>query len=131
MRTSDDHASQYLKLFTLVPLDRISQIISEHMKTPENRLAQRILAEEVVSLIHGSGVAEKCKFQTSVLFPAPITTPEGIKIPNWDSKSLIAAFGNEDSLFVEIKKDIIADLSLARLLRDIELVDSISCFLFN
>jgi len=53
IRTKDSDIEKFLKLFTFLPLNKISEIIDAHMKNPEGRRAQKILAEQVTLLIHG------------------------------------------------------------------------------
>lgn len=68
IRTDDRDVERYLKLFTLLPLERIEQIIAEHKNAPEARSAQKILAEEVTAFIHGSSEAQKAKDASAALF---------------------------------------------------------------
>lgn len=53
MNTADADIERYLKLLTLLPLDRISIILDEHAQAPEKRSWQKTLAFEVVQIIHG------------------------------------------------------------------------------
>jgi tyrosyl-tRNA synthetase len=48
-----------LKLFTFLPLDKIYEVMEEHRKLPEKRIAQHILAQEFLHLAHGSTVAKE------------------------------------------------------------------------
>ncbi|RLU19391.1 hypothetical protein DMN91_007948 [Ooceraea biroi] len=53
IRTKDSEVEKLLKLFTFLPLNKITEIVEAHMKNPEDRRAQRILAEQVTLLVHG------------------------------------------------------------------------------
>ncbi|KAK6340886.1 tyrosyl-tRNA synthetase [Orbilia brochopaga] len=64
----DDVMEQWLKWFTIMPLEAIAQLMAEHNAAPERRLAQKRLAYEVVSLVHSSLIARKCIKTTSIVF---------------------------------------------------------------
>lgn len=68
LNTADDSAIEYLKLFTLLPLSEIEEIEKKHNEAPENRLAQEILAKEVITFVHKEEAATMVKKVTDVLF---------------------------------------------------------------
>ena len=53
MNVMDADAVRFLKIFTLLPLDEIEEIRKQFEAAPHERLAQKILAREVVTLVHG------------------------------------------------------------------------------
>lgn len=53
IRTKDSDVEKFLKLFTFLTLDKINEIVDEHMKNPERRTAQKLLAQQVTLLVHG------------------------------------------------------------------------------
>ncbi|BEI90345.1 uncharacterized protein CcaverHIS019_0304150 [Cutaneotrichosporon cavernicola] len=58
-RASDADVEKYLSLLTLVPRERIDAVMAEHGRSPRERLAQALLADEVTELVHGpKGVAK-------------------------------------------------------------------------
>ncbi len=65
---ADENVLDYLKLFTLLPLAEIDDIITYHYKAPEERTAQRRLAEAVTTLVHGEGPAAQASAVSDVLF---------------------------------------------------------------
>ncbi len=71
MKVSDDDVEKMLKMFTLLPLPKIEQIITEHQKDMALRTAQRVLAKEVTDLVHGVGAGDRAELITSILFPSP------------------------------------------------------------
>ncbi|KAK6202818.1 tyrosyl-tRNA synthetase [Scheffersomyces amazonensis] len=72
INTPDEMVSKLLKIFTLLPTEIIdTEIMVEHESDPGLRIAQRILAREVVDLIHGIGMGDKMAYITSFLFPTP------------------------------------------------------------
>ncbi|GEQ72022.1 hypothetical protein JCM33374_g5708 [Metschnikowia sp. JCM 33374] len=68
----DEMVSKLLKMFTLLPLESIDNVVmAKHLADPGLRIAQRVLAREVVDLIHGPGVGDEMAYITSFLFPTP------------------------------------------------------------
>ena len=68
INVSDDDAARYLKVFSFKSLAEIEQITKEHYEKLGMRIAQKALAYEVVSLIHGEEKALECKKMSEVLF---------------------------------------------------------------
>lgn len=52
---------KYLKLFTFVSLGAISDTMIQHSADPSRRIAQHLLASEVLELVHGAADAEKAR----------------------------------------------------------------------
>lgn len=72
INTPDEMVLQLLKAFTLLPMAAIEGVIlPEHKADPGVRMAQRVLAREVVDLIHGVGTGDEMAYITSFLFPTP------------------------------------------------------------
>ena len=46
---------------TFVPSDEINALVTEHQKSPEQRLAQCRLADEVTALVHGQEATAKAR----------------------------------------------------------------------
>lgn len=61
LRSSDADVSRYLSLFTFVPLSTIKETMAAHTEAPGKRLAQHLLASEVLELVHGPGVATRTR----------------------------------------------------------------------
>lgn len=63
IRLPDADVEKYMKLYTFLSDDEIFSIISKHKENPEKRIAQKCLAEEVVTLVHGEPglhIAQRC-----------------------------------------------------------------------
>ena len=52
LNVSDEDAAKYIKIFTLLEKDEIENLVSEHNKSPHERLLQKRLAEEVTVMVH-------------------------------------------------------------------------------
>ncbi|KZT11016.1 uncharacterized protein LAESUDRAFT_755644 [Laetiporus sulphureus 93-53] len=74
LRTLDADVSQYLKMFTLLPIPRIDEALEAHTRSPEKRIAQRLLAQEVTQLVHGKDGLRRAEIATRVLFDNDYTT---------------------------------------------------------
>jgi tyrosyl-tRNA synthetase len=68
VNTEDEDVERFLKLFTFLKLERIAGIMSEHSRDPGRRVAQRELAREVTSIVHGAGAAQQAVQTSSALF---------------------------------------------------------------
>ena len=68
LRTEDADAARYLKIFTFLPLAEIEQIVAEHQKAPEKRTAQKRLAEEMTTLVHGSEATAQARAASETMY---------------------------------------------------------------
>jgi tyrosyl-tRNA synthetase len=68
LNTDDESAVEYLKLFTLLNKPTIDAIVADHEEHRGARVAQKRLAQEVTSLVHGKERAESVMRVTDVLF---------------------------------------------------------------
>ena len=68
LNSDDAGAIDYLKLFTMLSKEEIEDIERQHLETPHFRIAQKTLAREVTSLIHGADRVSSIEKVNSVLF---------------------------------------------------------------
>ncbi|HEX6433337.1 MAG TPA: tyrosine--tRNA ligase [Gemmatimonadales bacterium] len=68
INTDDRDVERYLKLFTFLPLETLAEALSEHARDPGKRIAQRLLARDVTSRVHGEAAAEEAIRTSAVLF---------------------------------------------------------------
>jgi tyrosyl-tRNA synthetase len=61
LKTADNDVERYLKLFTFLPLDQISLVMGQQRNDESRRLAQHILAKEIVELAHGAHAAKQAE----------------------------------------------------------------------
>lgn len=66
--TEDEAVEEYLLKLTLLPLERIREVMTEHATEPSRRVAQKELAHAVVSIIHGSDVAHDAAGASQAIF---------------------------------------------------------------
>ena len=72
MNVMDDDAVRFLKIFTFLSLDEIEEIRKQFETAPHERLAQKILAREVVTLVHGEKAYQEALNITEQLFAGNI-----------------------------------------------------------
>ena len=68
LNTDDRDVAGWLKLFTFMELDDIEALLVEQARDPGKRVAQRRLALEVTSRVHGADVAEGVIAASAILF---------------------------------------------------------------
>jgi tyrosyl-tRNA synthetase len=68
INTDDRDVERYLKLFTFLSLDEIGSALSQHATDPGKRIAQRLLAKDVTTRVHGAGEAEQAIETSRALF---------------------------------------------------------------
>ena len=70
--TLDQDIERYLKIFTLFPEEKISELLSEHARDPGGRAAHRALAAHVTELLHGSAGREQAEAAAKALFSGDV-----------------------------------------------------------
>ena len=73
VQTADDDVRQQLLTFSLRPIAEIEEIAAAHLEAPQRREAQRTLAHDVVSLVHGEGAAVAAADAADLLFTSDPT----------------------------------------------------------
>ncbi|NLB68672.1 MAG: tyrosine--tRNA ligase [Lentisphaerae bacterium] len=68
VRSEDADVIRYLKAFTFLPLDEITQLEEQVENAPEKREAQTALADDVVRRVHGEEGLRQAQQATKVLF---------------------------------------------------------------
>jgi tyrosyl-tRNA synthetase len=68
VNTEDSQVVEYLKKFTLLPREQIEALAAEHQNNPGIRAAQRALAREVTTLVHGADALTAAVKASEILF---------------------------------------------------------------
>lgn len=68
VNTDDRDVERLLKIYTFLPLEDIEEVISAHREHPEDRKAQKLLAMEVTSTVHGAQASATAKRVSEILF---------------------------------------------------------------
>ncbi len=68
LNTDDEGVIDYAKIYTLLSREDIEALEQQHQQNPGERLAQKTLAREVTTLVHGKDRCESVQRVTDVLF---------------------------------------------------------------
>jgi tyrosyl-tRNA synthetase len=68
LNTSDEDAERYIKIFTLLPKNEISDLIEKHKEAPHTRILQNKLAEEITTMVHSKQEYEMAVEASQILF---------------------------------------------------------------
>lgn len=68
LNVSDQDAQKYLKIFTMLSREVIDSQIEKHLEAPHLRELQKLLAQEVTTMVHGQEEYEKAVKASSILF---------------------------------------------------------------
>lgn len=106
IRTKDADVEKLLKLYTFLPLNKIAEIVEEHFKHPENRTAQKILAEEVTLLVHGESGLNAAKETSKVLYDSSIESLAKMTANEiadvFEGATIVDIIGDEDLTVYEL-----------------------------
>ena len=72
INAEDEMVISYLKIFTFLTPEEITEIEKQQNENPEQRIAQKALAKEVVTLVHGKEEYEKALRISEALFSGQI-----------------------------------------------------------
>jgi tyrosyl-tRNA synthetase len=70
MQTEDADVQSRLLQLTLLPVEEARAVAERHAEAPAKRLAQRRLAEEITTMVHGASAASAAAAASEVLFGA-------------------------------------------------------------
>ena len=68
INSDDSKVEEYLKVFTFLSKEEITDIMKKHQESPEQRLAQKTLAKEFITDLHGEEEFNKALNLSQVLF---------------------------------------------------------------
>ncbi|MFF1072375.1 tyrosine--tRNA ligase [Streptococcus pyogenes] len=95
LNVMDDDAVRFLKIFTFLSLDEIAEIETQFNAARHERLAQKTLAREVVTLVHGEEAYKQALNITEQLFAGNIKNlsanelKQGLSnVPNYQVQSI-------------------------------------------
>ena len=79
MNADDRDVRGLLLRLTLLPVAGVDEIMASHQRAPHRRLAQRRLADEVCTLVHGPQATRAARLAAAVLFGRAEVTVEGLE----------------------------------------------------
>ncbi|KAL0575740.1 tyrosyl-tRNA synthetase [Marasmius crinis-equi] len=120
LKVEDADVEKHLKLFTMLPVSEVREVMETHQSAPEARTAQRRLADEVTELVHEKTGLEQAQRLTNTMF----RTPEA-RSKQLDAQSLLDAFKGDPRL-KWCPKDELTSVSVMKLASKHGLVPSTS-----
>ena len=72
VQVPDEDVKRSLLQFTMLPVGEIDELVEAHQGDPGRREAQRTLANEVTSLVHGPAAAAAAEEAARILFGSPV-----------------------------------------------------------
>ena len=76
LRVPDADVERMLLWFTLLPVDEVHGLMAEHNAAPDQRMAQRRLADEALTIIHGEAAVRQSNLAADALFGGAQLTGE-------------------------------------------------------
>ncbi|MDN6598297.1 MAG: tyrosine--tRNA ligase, partial [Tetragenococcus koreensis] len=98
LNTDDRDAVKFLKYFTFFRLDEIAEIEEEFNQAPETRVAQKALAKDVTTLVHGKEAYEQAVRISDALFNGSIKALNADELDQAFSGVPAYEVSSEDSL---------------------------------
>ena len=72
INSDDSKVEEYLKVFTFLSKEEIEEVMKKHIEKPEERLAQKTLAKEFITDLHGEESYKRAKEISEALFSGNI-----------------------------------------------------------
>ncbi len=85
LNANDADAESWIKIFTFLDQQIISDLISEHKKDASKRLLQKMLAKEVTSFVHGKEEYQLAVETTGKLFVNQHATAESLSVDDLET----------------------------------------------
>lgn len=104
INVEDSMVIDYLKKFTFLSKEEIEKIEKDHIEHPENRLAHKTLAKEVITFIHGENAFIEAEKQANALFNGDISSLTADFLLN-EFKDVPTFKINSDNLLINILVD--------------------------
>ena len=99
INTDDSLCESFLKVFTFKTPEEIIEIMERHNKEPHLRIAQKIIAEEVITDLHGKEEYNKALETSEILFSG--------EIRKLDPKDIEKVFNNVDNFEIDNELNIV------------------------
>ena len=99
INSADTKVEEYLKVFTFLSREEIEDIMKKHIEKPEERLAQKTLAKEIISDLHGIEDYEKAVKISEALFSG--------NIKDLTEEELVDAMSGVENYEVKKEKNIV------------------------
>jgi tyrosyl-tRNA synthetase len=117
VQMADADVVKYLPQFSLASLDESNALIAEHSADPGKRLAQRFLAQEMTTLVHGVDAAHDAEAAADILFggdPTVASLDALLIVANEVPTTDVSRADLEDTFGLLARAQVVASTSEAR-----------------
>lgn len=111
LNVSDKDAERYIKIFTILPVKEIEEVIIEHLKMPHARILQKTLAKEITIMVHSEEEYNSAVDASQILFGKGTTE----SLRKFDEDTLLDVFEGVPQFEVK-KNDVITGINIVDLL---------------
>ncbi|KAF7315629.1 Tyrosine--tRNA ligase [Mycena indigotica] len=80
VKATDAEVEGYMKLLTLMSLDDIHKTMEAHQASPEQRIAQKVLAGELTELVHSKSGRSNAETMTKIMFETDLHDLKAAKV---------------------------------------------------
>lgn len=116
LKSTDDDVERYLKLFTFLPIAEISSIMTEHNINRGARVAQHLLASEVLELVHGREEAIKTRSEHQAL--------RNPSLEDFANRAVLVPINEGDAVTALLPVSLVTKSTFSRLLYHAGIVES-------
>lgn len=113
LNVSDEDAEKYIRIFTLLPRNKINDLIDEHKQAPHKRVLQKNLAKEVTVMVHSQKDYETAIEASGILFGKATTD----QLKKLDENTFLSVFEGVPAFNVS-RKELIPGIGIVELLTD-------------
>lgn len=92
LNASDEDAGKWIKIFTFLTPEEVTEVTTAHAKDPGQRLIQKKLAESITSFVHGQAELEKAIETTQKLFANQTAPAESLSIEDLEGMDGVVKF---------------------------------------
>ncbi|VBB71668.1 Tyrosyl-tRNA synthetase mitochondrial precursor encoded by the yts1 gene [Podospora comata] len=117
VRRSDQEVEKLLKLFTFLPMENINEAMKIHSENPARRVAQHLLAFEVVGLVHGMNAAHRTALNHQARYGKQIDIPGvTLRMPKAATEDTPPSILDAPKMDMQLPESLIMGKSIGRIL---------------
>lgn len=109
LNTSDEDAEKYIKIFTILPKDKIDKLVKLHHAEPHLRTLQKELGKQLTTMVHSEEDYKNAKHASEILFLKGQEAIDGLK--NLSAKLILDVFDGVPQANIS-KKEITGGVSI-------------------
>jgi tyrosyl-tRNA synthetase len=85
LNAADADAEKWIRIFTFLPQEEISNLVEEHRQDPSKRVLQRRLAQEITVFVHGEEEYQKAVDTTQKLFAQQHASADALSVDDLEA----------------------------------------------